>query len=188
MIRAYHVIVSAYGFWLPNDPRGSWSDFVRRYELVRHGKATKTDTRRSVAGLAHDRAQRQRAKQALRHKPVRFTGRMAQCVGRAFAEAAEVSSYRIHAFSIMPDHAHLVIGRHHYTIEQIVRRLKQAATTRLRDEGFRIDPPSPWARGLWKVYLNDSAAVERAIRYVNDNPVKDGLPRQRWKFVVPYVA
>lgn len=28
MVLAYHVIFGAYGFWLPNDPRGSWSKFV----------------------------------------------------------------------------------------------------------------------------------------------------------------
>lgn len=28
-----HIILSAYGFWLPNDPRGPWSDFVGAYEL-----------------------------------------------------------------------------------------------------------------------------------------------------------
>src|SRR4051812_39201122 len=32
MIVGYHVIFSAYGFWLPNDPRGSWSDFVGSWE------------------------------------------------------------------------------------------------------------------------------------------------------------
>ena len=26
MVHGYHVILAAYGFWLPNDPRGSWSD------------------------------------------------------------------------------------------------------------------------------------------------------------------
>jgi hypothetical protein len=31
MIRASHVIFGAYGFWLPNDPRGSWSTFVVPY-------------------------------------------------------------------------------------------------------------------------------------------------------------
>ena len=41
MVHGYHVIVCAYGFWLPNDPRGSWSDFVGKWELVRFGKATK---------------------------------------------------------------------------------------------------------------------------------------------------
>ncbi len=33
MIVAYHSIFCAYGFWLPNDPRGSWSDFVGAWEL-----------------------------------------------------------------------------------------------------------------------------------------------------------
>ena len=35
-----HVIITAYGFWLPNDPRGSWSDFVGAWELLRFGRAT----------------------------------------------------------------------------------------------------------------------------------------------------
>ena len=38
MVRAYHAIFTTYGFWLPNDPRGSWSDFVRSWELFKHGK------------------------------------------------------------------------------------------------------------------------------------------------------
>jgi len=28
MVLGTHLILTAYGFWLPNDPRGSWSDFV----------------------------------------------------------------------------------------------------------------------------------------------------------------
>ena len=42
MLHGFHVIFSTYGFWLPNDPRGSWSDWVRRWELVRFGKAAGT--------------------------------------------------------------------------------------------------------------------------------------------------
>lgn len=35
MVRWYHAIFSAYGFWLPNDPRGSWSDFVRAWHFFK---------------------------------------------------------------------------------------------------------------------------------------------------------
>jgi hypothetical protein len=42
MIHGYQVIWGTYGFWLPNDPRDSWSDFVGSWELVRFGKATKS--------------------------------------------------------------------------------------------------------------------------------------------------
>src|SRR5438270_9322580 len=86
MIHGYHVIFGAYGFWLPNDPRGSWSEFVGSWELFRFGPATKTDTRRSVAARPHDRAQRLAAKQALKYPPVQFTGLQARAIGRGFAE------------------------------------------------------------------------------------------------------
>jgi len=43
MVLASHCTFTAYGFRLPNDPRGSWSDFVRAWDLLLSGKATKTD-------------------------------------------------------------------------------------------------------------------------------------------------
>src|SRR5581483_11392251 len=58
MILAFHSIFSMYGFWLPNDPRGSGSDYIASWELFRFGPATKTNSRRSVAGVPHDVAKR----------------------------------------------------------------------------------------------------------------------------------
>ena len=74
MAIAYHVIITAYGFWLPNDPRGSYSDFVGSWELFRYGPATKMTTRFSVAGRAHDRGLRLVAKRALKYPDVHFDG------------------------------------------------------------------------------------------------------------------
>ena len=65
MVLAYHSIFCARGFWLPNDPRGSGSDYVRCYELYAFGPATKTTERHSVAHRHHDRQKRLAAKQAL---------------------------------------------------------------------------------------------------------------------------
>ncbi|HUQ68642.1 MAG TPA: hypothetical protein VM165_03905, partial [Planctomycetaceae bacterium] len=78
MIIASHVIFGAYGFWLPNDPRGSWSDFVGAWELLRYGRATKTDVRASVAGAFHDQTRRLAAKKALKYPPVVFNALQAQ--------------------------------------------------------------------------------------------------------------
>src|SRR5215213_6329883 len=85
MVLAAHVVFTCYGFWLPNDPRGSWSDFVRSWELLRFGPATKTTDRRSLAHDAHDQARRRSAKRALRYDPVKFTGVQAWHVGRGIA-------------------------------------------------------------------------------------------------------
>ena len=81
MVLGSHVILSAYGFWLPNDPRGSWSDFVGAWELVRFGRATRTHARRSVASQPHDRKAREAAKWALKYPPVQFTGLQARAIG-----------------------------------------------------------------------------------------------------------
>ena len=57
MIVGYHLIVSAYGFWLPNDPRGSWSEFVGAWDLFRAGGRAMRDQvteRRSYAADPHD--------------------------------------------------------------------------------------------------------------------------------------
>ena len=52
MVHGYHVILPHYGFWLPNDPRGSWSDLVYRWELVRFGRSTRHLEQRKLAQLS----------------------------------------------------------------------------------------------------------------------------------------
>ena len=194
MVIAYHVIVSAYGFWLPNDERGSWSDFVGRYELLQFGEATKTDARHSVADRRMDRARREAARAALLYPPVTFTGAQAVIMAAAFADGCRRSGFIILACAILPDHVHLVIARHSYDVEQVVNRLKGAATRALADADAHplaghVDgqgkTPSPWAQGLWKVFLDTPEDVIRSVKYAEDNPLEAGLKRQRWSFVTP---
>ncbi len=128
MVIASHVIFSAYGFWLPNDPRGSWSDFVRSWELLRYGKATKTHERRSLARDEHDRPKRLAAKKALRYPPVQLTGVQARAVGGGFAKRIESSGLTVLACSILPDHVHIVVRRHSYHVEQIVSVNRQISS------------------------------------------------------------
>jgi len=191
---AHHVVISAYGFWLPNDPRGSWSRYVGSRELLRFGRATKVDTHRSVAGRPHDFAARLAAKAALKYPPVRFNGLQARAVGRGFARFVRKAGLRVFACAILPDHVHMVVAHPRYHVEQVAVLLKGAATRWLLAEGIHPlarfakgtgRPPTPWARGLWKVFLRTPGQVRRAVRYVQDNPEREGLPPQQWSFVRP---
>src|SRR5687768_5402121 len=129
---AYHVIITAYGFWLPNDPRGSWSDFVGAWELLRFGgPATKVDTTQSVAHIDHDRAHRADMKQHLQYPEAHFTGIQARAIGAGFAKAAREASYSIFACAILPEHCHLIIARHERHIGRISGHLKARATQQL---------------------------------------------------------
>ena len=197
MVVAYHLILTNYGFWLPNDPRGSWSEFVRSWEIfLAAGPATKTDTRRSVAQTQHDFQKRQNAKNELVRSPVVFNGVQAQAIGAGFTQFAARSQCLILACSIMPRHCHLVLDRPPYPIEQAANLLKGAATAELSRRGlhpFAGEPyangklPTPWSRKQWACYLNNDADVRRAIDYVERNPLKEGLPTQSWSFVFPLV-
>jgi REP element-mobilizing transposase RayT len=192
---AAHVIFGAYGFWLPNDPRGSWSTFVGAWELFRYGTATKTTTRRSVAAAQHNRATRLAAKRALVRPAVQLTGEQALAVSRGRAQYADRARVKILACAILPDHVHLVLGSHRIAIPQLVIQLKGEATSQLiadRMHPFQqlaapgARPPKCFARGQWKVYLDSVGDVQRAVQYVEDNPQKEGKRRQRWSFVTPW--
>jgi REP element-mobilizing transposase RayT len=197
MVLGNHVIFGARGFWLPNDPRGSWSDFVGSWELFRHGPATKTDETRSLAYREHDRSQRLAAKESLKLPAVQFTGLQARAIGTGFATYVKRSGLVVWACAILPDHVHLVLGRHRLLAEQLVIQLKGQATEQLMTEG--IHPyvglkdrqgrtPKCFARGEWKVHLNSIEDIVRAIRYVENNPIKEGKRLQQWSFVVPFLG
>ena len=146
------------------------------------GAATKVATRRSLADRSHDTTKRRAAKAALKHPPVRLDGKMAKVVGTAIGGLG----LSIHALAVMPDHVHAVLGRSGIKVEQQVRRMKQAGTLALRGAGWVERDRPVWVRSGWFVYLKDDTAVRRAIRYVEDNPRRSGLRRQRWSCVTPW--
>lgn len=189
MVIGYHVIFGAYGFWLPNDPRGSWSDFVGAWELFRYGPATKTTETRSLAARPHDRRLRLAAKAALKRLAVRFNDAQIEAVGRGFGDYAGSADLQILACAVLRDHVHLVLARHRLKVESLASQLKGAATRRLVAEGLHPfeGEEKCFARGEWKVFLDTPEDVLRAIRYVEQNPLKEGFPAQFWDFVVPYV-
>jgi REP element-mobilizing transposase RayT len=192
MVRWYHLIISAYGFWLPNDPRGSWSEFVWAWELRKFGPATKTAEKRSLAKDPHDVQVRRAAKCALKYPPVRFNARQRDCIAIGFDEAASAGGYNVFACCVSFDHAHLVIERHERTIEKIAGHLKAKASMALDRAG--VHPlavhrtpagraPSPWSEGCWSVFIRDVDQLRAAIRYVERHPEKEQLPFVVYPFV-----
>ncbi|NOZ39544.1 MAG: hypothetical protein GXP24_04880 [Planctomycetes bacterium] len=191
-----HLIFTGYGFWLPNDPRGSGSTEVRAQHLYEiGGPATKVNTPRSVAHRPHDHALRIATKAALKRPPVTLNGIQARAVGRGIGAISVKLAFGVYACAVMPDHVHVVVGEHELSAEDLVAALKRAATREMNTEGIHPlakyprsngRPPTPWAAGAWKVFLNSTEAMRRAIAYVEQNPTQAGLKRQRWSFVERY--
>ena len=194
MILAHHAIFANYGFWLPNDQRGSWSTEIWAQHLRVFGPATKTTERRSLANRPFDPSLRPRARQVLLYPPVQLDEAKRNAVAAGFAEIIPKLDLHVLACAIMPDHTHLVTRPHRESIEQIVGFLKRAGTRKLNEldlhplKSYRMQNgsvPTPWVQHGWNRFLNDWSAVRDAIDYVERNPLKIGLARQVWSFVEP---
>lgn len=184
---AYHIIFCAYGFWLPNDPRGSWSTFVGSKPLYhKFGPATKVTTRESLAHRPHDRQLRMLAKKELEFPPAVFTGRQALEVAHAIRDLANDQQLIIWACAVMPEHVHLVVKRHAPTPEKIVARCRARSSQRLHEAGLWPAVRPIWSKGKWAVKLNTPQEVQQRIQYVRRNPVAAGLPPQKWSFVAAF--
>lgn len=129
MVHGYHVILSMYGFRLPNDPCGSWSEVVGKWELLRYGSSTialsKDENQRKLADLSPaELALREQARESLKYPPVELTGVQAKQIASGFAKQIQKSGYTMWACSILPTHTHLVLARYKYKVEQMVNLFK----------------------------------------------------------------
>lgn len=197
MVRWYHAVFSAYGFWLPNDPRGSWSDFVHAWELYRFGgPATKVTGKRSYAHDPHDAQFRREVKEHLKYPPARYERACRESIARGFARACSEYHFQIHSCAIGFDHVQAITSRDSIrSVEQVVAVLKARATQQMNADGTHpmqttgnVSRPTPWGKGCWSVFINDQAQLHRAVEYVERHPMKEGMEPQQWEFVKPFVG
>ena len=137
------------------------------------------------------------AKAVLKYPPVFFTSAQARVIVQGFIRAIEESAYTIHALTVMPDHAHAVVGAHANSPGQIVGQFKARATQALLEADLHPFAgyanakgilPQVWAHQAWKVFLDTPEQTRRAIEYVEQNPIRAGMRPQRYSFITPFNA
>jgi REP element-mobilizing transposase RayT len=185
MVIAHHLIWTAYGTWLPNDPRGSGSCTVAAPQLAELGELH--FGRKKVQPSGREiREFYLYANQQLLFDVIRFDSQQIQVIAEALTDAIHEFRYTCYACAIMPDHVHIVLRKHKHRAEQMIDNLQQF--TRLRFSNTRaIGPDHPlWTHGGWKRLLDSPDAVRSVIRYIENNPIEIGLSSQRWPFVTLY--
>ncbi len=185
MVIAHHLMWTLYGWWLPNDPRGSTSDTVRCDPLKDLGDLH--FGRKRIQPPGEDiRAFYDQAGEHLRHDLLSFSPNEFTAIAEAFDKTLQRCGYTCYALAVMPDHIHVVIRKHKDRAEMMIDKLQDMTRLKLIESGLR-DPGHPvWARGGYKVFLNMPEDVWRTIRYVKGNPVKQRLAVQQWEFVTQY--
>ncbi len=183
MVAAYHLIWTAYGHWLPNDPRGSTSREVHCAKIAPLGDLHYGRRRIQPAGQII-REFYEAARGVLKYQLRTFTPAEVSMIACGFAEVVKQQTYTCYACAIMPDHVHLVIRKHRDQAEQMIENFQDASRTALQND-FRGEHPV-WGGPGWKVFLNTRTDITCTIRYVEQNPVKIRKPVQGWPFVKSY--
>jgi REP element-mobilizing transposase RayT len=186
IIVAGHLVISGYGHWLPNDPRGSGSTGFREDGLDELGPIH-TGRKRVQPPRDELREFYRKAEPLLQHKTLWFDGAKRQAVADGFAQIVRDLGYTVWACAVCRNHAHLVVRRHRDSLEVIWDRFASGAAKLLKERFPPIARDHPvWAHRPYVVYVYDPLGIRSRIKYVDDNPLKERLPRQSHRFVQAY--
>jgi REP element-mobilizing transposase RayT len=185
VIIAHHLIWTAYGWWLGNDPRGSMSEWIRSDLISELGELHYGRKRVQPRSIVI-REFYERAEDRLKYPLLTFNSDEQAVLGRAIEHTIGSIGYTCYACAIMPDHIHILIRKHKHLAEDMIRNLQRETHLALRSSGLRDQRHPIWGGHGWKVFLDHPNDVWRTIRYVEMNPVKLGLPEQMHPFVIPY--
>ncbi len=185
LVIAYHLIWTGYGWWLPNDPRGSSSksirnDIVGELGTLHHG-------RKWIQPCASEVREFHRAAgNVLEDALLQFESSEISVVADVFARVIASERYTCYACATMPDHVHILIRKHRDKAEEMIAKLQGTSRAQLRESGLRRFDHPVWGGPGWKVFLDHPDEIRRTIKYIEANPGHMGLPAQRWSFVTAY--
>ena len=184
-IIGHHLILTGYGHWLPNDPRGSGSDELRQQKFeelgpIHLGRKAQQPTRDEL------REFHQRAEPLLEFPLIWFDDAKRQALAESIAQVVRDQGYTVWACAVMRNHVHLCVRRHRG--DALAMWNKFADQTR---SGLHVFATIPAAHIIWslrpyKVFLYTPDDVRRVIAYIERNPVKDKLTPLLHPFVTPY--
>src|SRR5438874_13739028 len=123
IVIAYHIMWTLYGWWLPNDPRGSTSSTIRSDPITELGEVHLGRKRIQPAGK-DIRAFYKQAAEILKYPLLSFAPDEFSIVADAVGDAIGGCNYTCYACASMPDHAHLLIRRHRYLAEQMIEEIQ----------------------------------------------------------------
>jgi REP element-mobilizing transposase RayT len=185
MVAGFHLIWTAYGWWLPNDPRGSSSHEIRVEQIadlgpLHQGRKQVQPPGREVAAFYEE------ARDVLKHPLLTFTDEDIELIAASFAEVVKERRYTCYACAIMPDHVHALIRKHRDHAETMIESLQTASREKLIQAGRRRITHPVWGGPGWKVFLSTREDFVRVSEYIRQNPIKARRPPQLWPFVKEY--
>ena len=186
MVAGYHLLWTVYGYWLPNDPRGSTSREIR-VEPIKPLGDIHFGRKKVQPSSGEIKAFKAVAQDSLKHPLLTLDDDDVTQIGKVIGQVIGAKKYVCHAGAVMPDHIHLLIRRHRDRAEDMIQHFQEWTRSALIDSGKRAPTHPVWTKGPgWKGFLNTTRDIERTIKYIRQNPEKIGRVEQNWDFVTAY--
>ena len=146
IVIAYHLIWTVYGWWLPNDPRGSTSTHINSDMIAALGDLHFGRKKMQPAGRAV-REFYEKAARLLRHPLLEVRDRAVQIMAETVARVIAEQAYTCYACAIMPDHVHILIRKHRHSAEEMIETLQNAARWALIESSLWPSDHPVWTAG-----------------------------------------
>ena len=184
-IIAHHLVFTGYGHWLGNDLRGSGSTELREEKFeplgpVHFGRKRQQPLRDEL------RAFFRAANPLLKFDKLWFREKERVILRNAFAEVVKDFGYTLYACALCSNHAHLVVRRHKDDAATIWSTFAGANADWMRKSGIVPREHPVWSDRPYAMFCTSCHGVRGRIDYVEQNPLKERLPAQKYDFVVPY--
>lgn len=185
MIIAHHLILTGYGHWLPNDPRGSMSGKVYTERLGELGEPH-CGRRKDQPSRGELRAFHRRAAEGLALPVLWWDSAERQALVDAFGEVVVGEKLTCYACAVLNNHTHLLIRTHRLKGDEMVGLLKSAGRTVMRDQNLAPQLHPIFSADSCDVFKSDPKSVRTCIQYIDRNHTKHRLTALTCNFVVPY--
>ena len=166
-LRWFHVVITAYGNWLPGDPRG--------FRTKHHREHVEGDYRNRPTedySLIRERSER-----LMRFAPVTFASADRGVIREALVAEAGRRVERLAAVAVGATHGHLLIRLDRDRPKFVVGRYKTRASYALKE--FGTPHVKTWAKGCKCKPIADSGHWDHAFAYILRHEA-DGAAVWRW--------
>lgn len=185
MVITYHIILTGYGHWIPNDPRGSMSRAVYSPEIAKLAE-THFGRKPVQPTLTQLREFYRKAEQILYYPVLWWNNVQRAALADAFGQCVGSLGLTCYACAVLRNHAHLLIRRHRLKAEEMSRSLKQVGRETLMGRGDAPENHPVFSADSCHVYKSSVESTESCIAYIADNYPKHRLTPVPCLWVVEY--
>ncbi len=185
MVLAHHLILTGYGHWLPNDPRGSMSRDVSSQPLRplgdRHyGRKVEQPSLTALKDF------HKRAREVLMYPILWFDAPHREALAREIALVVRESRLTCYACAVLNNHVHILIRKHKLNGNQMLDLLKERLSKAIRAAGLVPADHPVFSADSCDVFKDTRQAIHGCIAYIHGNFAKHKLPAVVYDFVQHY--